>query len=612
MGMQLDDDGRIWLSTRRGLWRVEVANEHVRVSNYGLRDGFTSQEFIDGCLFMAQDGVLVGGTTDGYVALVDTRMSDVASFLPQLVIEMVSVLRDGARIELPVSGSFRLQAADRQLQVNMSLLSFGDSFSKRYRSRLHGFDADWIEHGAISMREFSTLQAGNFVLEMQALDPAGNASGIAQLHFSVAPAWWRSAWGLAGLTLLMLVVVAMVAVLYQRRLRRRAALQLARHKHELAEQASQAKTQFLATLGHEVRTPMTGVLGMTELLLQTPLDQRQHGYASSIQGAGKHLLRLVNDALDLARIEAGKLPLDERDFDLAQALQQVAALVRPMAVRKGLLFECHSDAGLPSGLRGDVNRVQQILLNLLANAFKFTEHGSVTLLTRLPADHPPGSGICFQVSDTGPGIAEEQCERLFQRFEQAEGARTAARYGGSGLGLAICRELALAMGGRIEVNSQLGRGTDFLVELPLPWSSLPLPVAALSAKRRRALRLLLVEDDPTVAEVVLGLLGMRGHQVTHAAHGLAALAEVSSARFDAVLCDLDLPGLDGLQLIQQLRALSYQYPFIAVTARSDAEAEPQALAAGFDAFLRKPLTGDMLEQAIFMVLEDQPESVTWG
>ena len=232
----------------------------------------------------------------------------------------------------------------------------------------------------------------------------------------------------------------------------------------LAEQASQAKTRFLATLGHEVRTPMTGVLGMTELLLGTPLEARQRGYAESIRNAGQHLLRLVNDTLDLARIEADKLQLEDIPFDLRALLQEVCQLLAPLAQAKGLAFHCDVADDLPRGLRGDAHRVRQILLNLGSNAIKFTERGEVVLR----AAALPSQGVRLEVADTGTGLDAAQQARLFQRFEQAEGARTAARYGGSGLGLAICRELAAAMGGTIGVDSVPGHGACFHVELPLP------------------------------------------------------------------------------------------------------------------------------------------------
>lgn len=604
MGMQLDAAGRVWLATQRGLWRVDATQDRPHLRGFGLRDGLTSQEFIDGCLLMAQDGVLVGGTADGYVVLLDTTMPDPAPFTPEMMLEGASVLREGRRVDLAGDG-FVLHADDRQLQVGMRLLSFGDPTANRYRSWLHGLDTGWVEQGTTGMREFSALPAGDYTLDLQGVDAAGNASKVRTLRFSVAPPWWRSGWGMAALAAVVAVSAVLLAALYRRRVRVRSERQLEQHKRELAEHASEAKSRFLATLGHEVRTPMTGVLGMAELLLATPLDARQHGYAASIQSAGKHLLRLVNDALDLARIEAGKLPLDARNFDLREMLDQVCALVRPMAEAKGLRFEFRSEPNLPRALHGDSNRVQQILLNLLVNAIKFTERGHVSLHAARPPGGGVGSGIWFEIRDTGPGIGVEQRERLFRRFEQADGARTAARYGGSGLGLAICRELAIAMGGRIDVDSALGQGTRFEVELPLRWSAGAAPAAAGMAPRSpaRSLRLLLVEDDPTVAEVIGGLLRARGHEVIHAVHGLAALAEVASGAFDAGFCDLDLPGLDGLALVRQLRAMGHAFPLVAITARSDADAEPDALDAGFDGFLRKPLTGDLLEEALAGILD---------
>jgi CheY-like chemotaxis protein len=252
---------------------------------------------------------------------------------------------------------------------------------------------------------------------------------------------------------------------------------------------------------------------------------------------------------------------------------------------------------VPASVHGDPTRIKQILLNLLGNAIKFTDRGSIGLHVGVTG----GTNVRFEVSDTGPGLNDEQKSRLFRRFEQADGSRTSARYGGSGLGLAISQELAAAMGGRIQVDSTPGKGTRFVVELPLPRASKP---AASSegfepvASARRELDLLLVEDDPTVAEVMTGLLQAQGHRVVHVGHGLAALAHTAGARFDIALLDLDLPGIDGLALARQLRAQGFTAPLLAVTARADAEAEPAARAAGFDGFLRKPLTGGMLEAAL--------------
>ncbi len=454
-----------------------------------------------------------------------------------------------------------------------------------------------MEQGGDGQRTLSRLPPGLYSIEVQAATASGPWTASQRLQVKVLPPWWRSGMAIFGYLMLGSLLLLVMVWSIRRRLRRRQQWQLTVHKQQLAEQASQAKSRFLATLGHEVRTPMTGVLGMSELLLATELDPVQRSYAGSIQQAGSHLLRLVNDALDLARIEAGRLELDIRPFDLNGLLDQVQALMQPMAQQRQLAFRREDALPGPVCVSGDEMRVRQILLNLLGNAVKFTDRGYVGLGAILDED---GNGVTFEVSDSGPGINAEQQRRLFHRFEQADGPRTASRYGGSGLGLAICQELAVAMGGRIDVESQLGRGARFRVWVPLPWTR-----QAASAQGEvstvpvlPALRILLVEDDVTVAEVIAGLLRARGHQVVHVLHGLGALSEIATDGFDVGLLDLDLPALDGTAIARQLRAMGYELPLVAVTARSDAYAETQVLAAGFDGFLRKPVTGDLLVSAI--------------
>jgi len=601
MDLRVDEQGRVWLATRRGLWRIEpvAPGRPSAVRRFGPRDGLSSAEFIAGCLRLDREGVLAGATVDGNLLLLDTRLPDELASTPRLRIEEISVVRKGQRIALPPAQTLHLRATDRQLRVGARLLSFGDARGIVYRWRMLGLEEGWSERDALAQREFSALPPGTYTLQIEGADALGNASQVHQLHIDMPPPWWRTGAGQLLFGGLGVLAVWAGAALYQRRLRARHAWQLAQHKRELAEQASLAKSHFLATLGHEVRTPMTGVLGMTELLLQTPLDPRQHGYASAIDSAGRHLLRLVNDALDLARIEAGKLALERRDFALHALLRQVVALARPLAERKRLVFRCQIDPAVPPGLRGDPNRVQQILLNLLTNAIKFTDHGEVGLCVRPGRG---GHGVIFEVSDSGPGLSAEQQAGLFRRFEQGSAERGRAQRRGSGLGLAICRELATAMGGHIGVDSTPGQGARFRVELPLPraehggantGSALASPAIALPP-----LRLLLVEDDDTVAEVVGALLQSRGHHVVRTAHALAALAELQLQSFDVGLFDLDLPGIDGLALVRQVRAMGLALPVLALTARSDPAAEPQARAVGCAGFLRKPVTGDALVQAL--------------
>ncbi|MFC5577377.1 two-component regulator propeller domain-containing protein [Lysobacter niabensis] len=597
-GLVLDGDGRVWLTSVRGLIRVDPTDRSVRI--YGVHDGLPGQEFADFPVLRPGDGRILAGASEGLVIFDPSTVKDRGT-PPRLAIESIDALRGDAKHSFVPGTAFSIRHDDRDLRFIARLLSFNDAHNHAYRFRLDGYDDRWVDTGVSGERLFSRLKPGHYRLQVQARAADNVWSPVQTIAFDVQPPWWWTWWAVAAFALAAAAIVWMLANAYRERLKRRHAWQLAKQKQDLAEQASQAKTRFLATLGHEVRTPMTGVLGMSELLLATPLNPQQRSFVGAIRGAGEHLLRLVNDALDLARIESGRLELADEAFDLHVLMEELAALVAPLAKQRGLGFVMTIAEDTPRHVRGDVARVRQILLNLLGNAVKFTEQGRVCLgVAKLAPE-----GVCFEVADTGPGLNAEQKSRLFRRFEQAEGARTSARYGGSGLGLAISQELAAAMDGRIEIDSAPGEGTRFSVRLPLPVSLLATgrdESDAAEASSPRSFSLLLVEDDPTVADVLTGLLRLQGHHVVHVPHGLSALAAVATTPFDAALLDLDLPGMDGLALARQLRIQGFTRPLIAVTARADAGAEPDAMEAGFDHFIRKPMTNAMLaallEQAI--------------
>ncbi|WP_101924923.1 MULTISPECIES: two-component regulator propeller domain-containing protein [Luteimonas] len=591
----IDARGVLWITTVRGLLRLDPSTSRIRT--YGVRDGLLSQEFSEHAIGISRDGYFAVGTAEGLLLFHPEQVKRRGT-TPPLVLETLELRRGDEVVEGPPQGPLALRHGDTDLRVVARLLSFTDAHAHHYRFRLAGHETEWVYAGISAERVFPRLSPGDYSLFVEARTEDGDWIALAPISIRQTPPWWKTITALLTAALAVAVVLWGAAHVYRVRLKRRHAWHLAVEKRELAERASLAKTRFLATLGHEVRTPMTGVLGMSELLLDTPLDPRQRGYAESIRRAGNHLMGLVNDALDLARIEAGRLELDPQPFELARVVQDVAALCEPMARRKALAFETGIDEDVPAWVRGDPGRVRQILLNLVGNAVKFTERGRVGLQVRLEAD----GAICFVVSDTGPGLSEEQRDRLFRRFEQAESVRTASRYGGSGLGLAISQELSTAMDGRIDVESTLGVGTRFQVCLPLPLVSDPPRQQAGTGHDRLiaavGLEILLVEDDQTVAEVIGGLLQSQGHQVVHVMHGLTALSEIAARSFDLALLDLDLPGIDGLTLAGMMRAHGFVQPMIAVTARADAGAEAAARASGFTGFLRKPLTGEMLSDAL--------------
>jgi two-component system, sensor histidine kinase len=392
--------------------------------------------------------------------------------------------------------------------------------------------------------------------------------------------------------------------LWRRELQRRRELEtlandlhVARHK---AEDASVAKSAFLANMSHELRTPFQGLLGMLQLLDTEALTAAQHRQLRIARESGSHLLDILNDVLDAARLEAGTLALHEDPVSPHDLAADVQALMTPSAQAKGLALATQVDPALPPWLLLDGTRVRQVLFNLLSNAIKFTEHGSVSLDIRALQ-----GGLCIAVADTGIGMDAATLARLFQRFSQGDNS-TSRRHGGAGLGLEISRSLARLMGGDIGVQSSPGQGSRFELRLPLRAAS-----AALSADSTaqpavppvalRPLRLLVAEDNEVNCEVLAAMVSHLGHEAQFAHDGSAAVRAVQQGDFDLVLMDLHMPELDGIAATRAIRALhgdKATLPIIALTADAYAETRARCFEAGMNGFLSKPVTLDALAHTV--------------
>ncbi|MBS1139571.1 MAG: two-component hybrid sensor and regulator [Proteobacteria bacterium] len=379
-----------------------------------------------------------------------------------------------------------------------------------------------------------------------------------------------------------------------------------KHAKEVADAANAAKSTFLANMSHEIRTPMNAVLGYAHLLGKTPLLPEQTERLEKIEEAGKHLLSIINDILDISKIEAGKLVLEQTTFPLSAVIDHVGSLVAESAKAKGLSIAIDYD-DVPPVLHGDPTRLRQALLNFASNAVKFTEHGGITLRARLLEQQGEHLLVRFEVQDTGIGIPAESCEGLFQAFKQVD-ASTTRKYGGTGLGLAITHRLAHLMGGETGLNSQLGVGSTFWFTARLEAGKTPISeeMPTLSAPEREirlhhaGTRILLVEDDLMNQEIACELLSETGLDVDIAENGRQAVAKAASTNYALILMDMQMPEMGGVEATTIIRTIPDRTwtPIIAMTANAFDEDRERCIEAGMSDFIAKPVNPDILYQTL--------------
>jgi PAS domain S-box-containing protein len=434
----------------------------------------------------------------------------------------------------------------------------------------------------------------------------GRAESLARAYEALDGEWFRmTASRFVGEGPVRCVVVTQSIDDIKRSERRLKELNLRLRKaRDEADAASRAKSAFLATMSHEIRTPLNGVLGMAQAMERDELPARQRERLGVIRQAGETLLALLNDLLDLSRIEAGRLDLEDGAIDVEALMEGVKATFTTLATEKDLSLQVEVEAQARGLWRGDPTRVRQILYNLVSNAVKFTAAGSVRAVVSRAKDE-----LVIQVSDTGPGIAPDRLEALFEKFVQ-EDASTTRRFGGSGLGLAICRELAALMGGRIAACSRLGEGSVFTVCLPLPRAvEAARPVATpLAAAPTPEIRILAAEDNPMNQLVLKTLLAQLGLEVVCVGDGRQALAAYDEGDWDVILMDVQMPVMDGPTAARGVRereraAGRRRTPIIALTANAMAHQEAEYRLAGMDAVVAKPLELEKLIAALGEVLE---------
>ena len=601
--IERDAQGQLWLGTRNGLVSVSAAGwlKGQRESQRRLirEDGLRSLNFgmvrTQGSAQLA-DGRLLFGSMRG-LTLIDSGHLPQPRFPPTVTVERVMA----SDTVVPLQPQLSLAAGTTRVQVSFDAFTVSTPKLLSVQYRLDGLDRDWQPPTDQREARYANLGPGPYRFRVRALGPEGQAGPEATIQWTIPPQIHESIWFRTLMAAIMMVALVWWVKHRSARLQRRTeqledrvaerTQQLASAK-EAAEAAGRAKSEFLATMSHELRTPMNGVLGMAQLLEQTRLSTDQQKLLQTLRSSAEALLTVVNDILDLSKIDAGKLVLERMPVQVPRVIQEVLDLVGPLAHGKGLTLTLSSEGPEVEWIESDPARLRQVLLNLLGNAIKFTDEGGVAVKIIWQEGQ-----LQVAVRDSGIGIPEEKMALLFQQFVQLDSSTTRI-HGGTGLGLAIASRLAAAMGGQITCHSVLGEGSEFTLTLPArpaappvaKPSNLPVP------DHRLNLRVLVAEDNAVNQMVIQGMLKRFGVEPVLAVNGAEAVARAQQEVFDLVLMDCQMPIMDGYEATRQLRTLlgAAAPPVVALTAHSLETDREACLAAGMSGYLSKPLKTEEL------------------
>lgn len=623
-GILEDNRGNLWIATNRGLSQFDP--NRVTFKNHDAGDGLQSNEFNSNVCFKNREGEMFFGGINGFNAFYPEEIRD-NPHVPPVVFTEFRKFNQPVALSPPISeiDKITLTHKDHVFSFEFAALDYSEPQKNLYAHKLEGFETDWNHTDA--KRRFATytnIPAGNYTFMARGANNDGiwNEKG-ASVDIVVLPPWWRTWWfeNLAGLAILLAIFGAYywrVNALESRSRElerqvdeRTAALReserVATAAKKKAEAANQAKSAFLANMSHELRTPLNGILGYAQILSRYPdVTERQLRGLGIIEQSGNHLLTLINDVLDLAKIESGTIELFETDFHLPSLFTNVGELIRIRAERKGVKFFLELGGDIPRYVHGDERRLRQVLLNLLGNAVKFTEKGSVALKIDSLEKKDGDSPVRVEIRDTGTGIASGDLERVFEPFGQVGDAKDKIK--GTGLGLAISRNLLVLMGGNLRVESEPGRGSTFRFELRLP--EIAVANGGETSDRIQGVKglvptVLVVDDNADNRNVIIDLLSPLGFEIAEAASAREAISMIAKSRPDVVIADLVMPEMNGFELIRHIRQ-SPELADIVVIASSASvydQDHRESLRSGSHAFLPKPVRMETLLEIFEQHLE---------